>query len=130
MQGKMGVLLATICRYDRRMFGNTYSSSTLTSRSLCGTYSGYASRLILLKSSPQCGSTILEPVLASVSPKAGGWMKTFFVVVLMIGSGLGAYSNCFAIPGEEPSPTSGSFRFSALDDRLVVGFLGGIVPAT
>jgi len=33
-------------------------------------------------------------------------------------------------PGEEPSPTSGSFSFSALNDRLVVGFLGGIIPAT
>jgi hypothetical protein len=88
MQGKMGVLLATICRYDRRMFGNTSSSSALTSGSLCGIYSGYSSRLILLKSSPQCGSAILDPVLASVSPKAGGWMKTFFVVVLMTGSGL------------------------------------------
>jgi hypothetical protein len=69
-------------------------------------------------------------MLASVSPKARGWMKTFFVVVLMTSSGLGAYSNCFVIPGEEPSPTSGSFSFGALDDHLVVGFLGDIVPAT
>jgi hypothetical protein len=112
------------------MFGNTSSSSALTSGSLCGIYSGYSSRLILLKSSPQCGSAILDPVLASVSPKARGWIKTFFVVVLMTGSGLGVYSNCFATPGEEPSPTSGSFSFGALDDHLVVGFLGGIVPAT
>jgi hypothetical protein len=43
---------------------------------------------------------------------------------------LKAYSNCFVIPGEEPSPTSGSFIFGALNDRLVVGFLGGIVPIT
>jgi hypothetical protein len=72
----------------------------------------------------------LDPVLASVSPKARGWMKTFFIVVLMTSSGLRVYSNCFAAPGEEPSPTSGSFSFGALDDRLVVGFLGDIVPAT
>jgi hypothetical protein len=57
-------------------------------------------------------------------------MKTFFVVVLMTGSGLGMYSNCLAVPGEEPSPVSGSFSFGALGERLVVGFLGGIVPAT
>jgi hypothetical protein len=47
----------------------------------------------------------------------------------MTGSGLRVYSNCFATPGEEPSPNSGSFSFGALDDHLVVGFLGGIVPA-
>jgi hypothetical protein len=40
------------------------------------------------------------------------------------------YSNCFATPREDPSPTSSSFNFSALVDHLVVGFLGGIVPAT
>jgi hypothetical protein len=57
-------------------------------------------------------------------------MKTFFVDVLMIGSGLGVYYNYFVTPGEEPSPTSGSFSFGALGDRLVFGFLGGIVPAT
>jgi hypothetical protein len=56
-------------------------------------------------------------------------MKAFFVDVLIIGSGLGENSNCFSAPGEEPSPTSGSFSLGALDDRLVVGFLGGIVPA-
>jgi hypothetical protein len=72
----------------------------------------------------------LDPVLASVSPKAGHWMKTFFVAVLMTGFGLGEYSNCFAIPREEPSPTYGSLRFGALDDRLVVGFFDEIVPAT
>jgi hypothetical protein len=57
-------------------------------------------------------------------------MKTFIVVGLTTSSGLGAYSNCFAAPGEEPSPTSGYFSFGALGDHLVVGFLGGIVPAT
>jgi hypothetical protein len=57
-------------------------------------------------------------------------MKTFFIVVLMTGSGLRVYSNYFATPGEDPSPASISFNFSALDDRLVVGFLGGIVPTT
>jgi hypothetical protein len=35
----------------------------------------------------------------------------------------------FATAGEELSPTSGSFSFDALGDFLVVGFLGGIVPA-
>jgi hypothetical protein len=48
----------------------------------------------------------------------------------MTGSGLGAYSNCFVAPGEELSPTSGLFIFSALRDRLVVGFIGGIVTTT
>jgi hypothetical protein len=128
-QGKTGVLLATICKYDHQIFGNTSSSSALTSGSLCGMYSGYSSRLIFLKSSPQCGSVVLDPVLASVSPKAGGWTKYFFVDVLMTGSGLCVNSNCLVTPGEEPSPNSGSFSFDALDDHLVVGFLGGIVPA-
>jgi hypothetical protein len=115
---------------DHQIFGNTSSSSALTSGSLCGTYSRYSSWMILLKSYPHCGCAILDPVVSSVSPKAGGWVKTFFVAVLMIGSNLGVYSNCFAAPGEEPSPTFGSFSFSSLDDCLVVGFLGGIVPAT
>jgi hypothetical protein len=57
-------------------------------------------------------------------------MKTFFVDVLMTDSGLIVYSNFFVAPREEPSPTSGSLSFSALDDHLVVVFLGGIVPAT
>jgi hypothetical protein len=48
----------------------------------------------------------------------------------MNGSGLRVYFNCFATFGEEPSPTYGYFSFGALDDCLVVGFLGGIVPAT
>jgi hypothetical protein len=72
----------------------------------------------------------LDPVLASVSPKARGWTKYFFVVVLMTGSTLGAYSNCLAVPGEEPSPISGSFIFGALGEHLVVGFLDDILPAT
>jgi hypothetical protein len=50
-------------------------------------------------------------------------MKTFFVDVLMTGSGLRVYSNCFATPGEEPSPTSGSFSFGTLGDRLVFNSL-------
>jgi hypothetical protein len=57
-------------------------------------------------------------------------MKAFLVDVLMTSSCLGANSNCFVAPGEEPSPTSGSFSLGALDDHLVVGFLGGIVPVT
>jgi hypothetical protein len=67
-------------------------------------------------------------VLASISPKAGGWMKNFFISVLTTGSGLGMYSNFLVIPGEEPSLVSGSFFFGALDEHLVVGFLNGIVP--
>jgi hypothetical protein len=47
----------------------------------------------------------------------------------MMGTDFGANSNCFATAREEPSPTSGSFNFDALGYFLVVGFLGGIVPA-
>ena len=72
----------------------------------------------------------MDHVLDSVSPKAGGWMKNFSVDVLMIGSGLIVYSNCFVAPGEDPLPTSRYFIFSGLDDRLVVRFLGDIIPAT
>jgi hypothetical protein len=85
--------------------------------------------LILLKRSPHCGSITLDLVLASVSPKAGGWTKYFFVDVLMTGSTLGAYSNCLVVPREEPSPVSASFSLGALDEHLVVGFLGDILPA-
>jgi hypothetical protein len=67
-------------------------------------------------------------VLAFFSSKVGGWTKTFFVVVLTIGSSLGAYSNCLAVPREEPSLVSGFFIFGALGERLVVGFLGSIFP--
>ena len=56
-------------------------------------------------------------------------MKAFFVDVLMTCSDLSVYSNCFVTLGEEPSPTSSSFSLGTLDDRLVVGFLGGIVSA-
>jgi hypothetical protein len=56
-------------------------------------------------------------------------MKTFFLDVLMTGFGLRVYSNCFSTPGEEPSPTSGSFSFDALGDHLVFDFLGGIFLA-
>jgi hypothetical protein len=70
----------------------------------------------------------LDPAIACVSPKAIGWMKTFFVVVLMTCPSLIVYYNCFVAPGEVPSPNFGSFSFSTLDDSLVVGFLGGIVP--
>jgi hypothetical protein len=55
-------------------------------------------------------------------------VKTFIVDVLMSGSDLGANSNCFAAPGEDSSPIYGSFILGLLDNRLVVGFLGGIVP--
>jgi hypothetical protein len=54
-------------------------------------------------------------------------VKAFLVDVLIIGSDLGANFNFFAIDGEEPSPTSGSFSFGALGDCLLFGFLGGIV---
>jgi hypothetical protein len=57
-------------------------------------------------------------------------MKSFFVVVLLIGFSLGVYSNCLMVPKEEPSPISGSFSFGSLDEHLVVGFLDGILPAT
>jgi hypothetical protein len=56
-------------------------------------------------------------------------VKDLFLDVLMIGSGLGENSNYFAGPGDEPSLTFGSFSFDALGDHLVVGFIGGIVPA-
>jgi hypothetical protein len=46
----------------------------------------------------------------------------------MMGTSFGANSNCLATSGDEPSPTSGSCRFRALGDFLVVGFFGGIVP--
>jgi hypothetical protein len=46
----------------------------------------------------------------------------------MTGSSLGAYSSCFAAPGEEPSPISASFSLGALGEHLVVGFLNEIFP--
>jgi hypothetical protein len=71
MQGKTRVFLTTMCRYDLRIFRKTSSSSALTYGSLCGMYPENSSRVIFLKSSPQCGSTALVSVLAFVSPKAG-----------------------------------------------------------
>jgi hypothetical protein len=56
-------------------------------------------------------------------------MKILFLDVLMTGSDLIVYSNCFSIPREGPSHTYGSFSFGALSDRLVVGLLGVIVHA-
>jgi hypothetical protein len=44
----------------------------------------------------------------------------------MTGSTLVEKSSCLAVSGEDPSPTSASFSFGALGERLVVGFLGGI----
>jgi hypothetical protein len=69
-------------------------------------------------------------MLSSVSPKVEGWMKAFFIDVLMTGFGLSVYFNFFATPGEEPSPISGSFSFGALSDHLIVIFLGSIIIAT
>jgi hypothetical protein len=66
----------------------------------------------------------------SVSSKARGKEKSFFVEVLMTGSTLGVYSNFLAVPGEEPSPVSASFILGALDKRMVVGFLSEILPTT
>jgi hypothetical protein len=72
----------------------------------------------------------LGPNVRLCVSKGGGWTKAFLVVVLMTGTGFGENSNCLATAGEEPSPTSGSCSFGALGDFLVVGFFGGIVPAT
>jgi hypothetical protein len=69
-------------------------------------------------------------VLASVSSKAGGWKKTFFVDFLMTGFTLGAYSNFLVVPGEEPSHVSTSFSLGALDEHQVVVFLSNIFLAT
>ena len=129
IQRNTRVLLMTMCRYDRRIFGKTSSLSFLKSGSLCGIHSMNSSRLIFLKRSPQCGTTSLPLVFASVSPKAEVWVKIFLVDVLMTGSSLGENSSYFAAVGEKPSPTFGSFSFSSFRDFLVVGFLGGIVPA-
>jgi hypothetical protein len=117
-----------MCKYKCQMFGNTWSSSALTSKSLCGIYSEYSYWIILLKRSPHCGSITLDLVLASVSPKAEGLEKYFFVDVLMTGSALGAYSNCLTVPVEEPSPVSNYFRLGDLDEHMVVGFIGNIFP--
>jgi hypothetical protein len=61
-----------------------------------------------------------------VSPNAGGWENTFLVDVQMTGSTLVEKLICLAALGKDPSPISTSFNFGALDERLVIGFLGGI----
>jgi hypothetical protein len=85
------------------------------SESLCGIYYGCSSWLILLKRSPHCGSITLDLVLSFVLPKAGGWIQSLFVDVLMRDSTLGVYSNYLAVPREQPSPVSYSFGLGALD---------------
>jgi hypothetical protein len=69
-------------------------------------------------------------MVSSISPKAGGWKKYFVFDVLIKSSPLGVYSNSLTVPGEEPSLVSTYFSLGALDERLVVGFLGDILPAT
>jgi hypothetical protein len=96
--------------------------------SLCGIYSGYSSWLIILKRSPHYGSITLDSVLDSVSPKVGGWEKSFFVDVLMTGFALGVFFNCLVVPREEPWLVSSSFILGNLDEHLVIGFIGGIFP--
>jgi hypothetical protein len=83
-----------------------------------------------VKEIPQMWKCHLGPYVFYVSPKVGGWTKTFFVVFLMLGSGLGAYSNCLAVPREETLHVFGSFSFGALIEHLVVVFLSSIVPIT
>jgi hypothetical protein len=112
------------------MFEKTWSSIALMYESLCGTYSMYSSQLILLNRFPHCGRITLDLVLSLVSSKAEGWTRSFFVVVLMTCSTLGAYSNYLMVLGEEPSPISIYFIFGALDKCLVVGFLDDILPTT
>jgi hypothetical protein len=84
--------------------------------------------LIFLKKNSQRGNAILAPILASVSPKAGGWTKGSLVILLMTNTSLGTKSNFLATDGEEPSPTSDSYSLGALGDFLVDGFFGGIIP--
>jgi hypothetical protein len=55
-------------------------------------------------------------------------VNAFLVDALMTSSTLGENSNCLVVSGEYPSPISTSFNFGALDERLVIGFLGGIFP--
>jgi hypothetical protein len=61
----------------------------LVSGSLCGVYSRGSSFLIFLNNYSQRGNVVLDPMFASVSPKAGGWTKAFLVVVLMTGISFG-----------------------------------------
>jgi hypothetical protein len=70
-------------------------------------------------------------MFASMSPKARGWMKSFLVAVLMMGTGFGENSNCLATHwGRNLLPLLVLVALAALGDFLVVGFFGGIVPAT
>jgi len=71
----------------------------------------------------------LDPILAYVSPKAGGWKKGSLVILLMMDAGLGMNYNCLATDGEEPSSTSDSCSLGALGDFLVDEFFRGIVLA-
>ena len=52
------------------------------------------------------------------------------MITLMISAGLEVNSNFLAISREEPSASSDSCSFGTLGDFLVVGFFGGIIPAT
>jgi hypothetical protein len=130
MQGKMGVLLATICRYDRQMFEEHLVIECpyvwITVWDIFWVFLSADP----VKEIPPMWEHHLGPCACLCIAKGWRLDENFFVVVLMIGSSLGAYSNCLAVPGEEPSPVSGYFSFGALGDHLVVGFLGGIVPVT
>jgi hypothetical protein len=128
MHGKTGVMQATMCKYDRWIFGNTWSSNALTSGSLCGIHSGSSFQLIMLNRSPHYGNITLDPIFASVLLKTKGWIKSFFVEALITGSALREYFNCLVVLGEEPSHVSTSFILGALNERLVIGLLGGIFP--
>jgi hypothetical protein len=86
--------------------------------------------MILLKRSPHYGRITLDLMLTSISPKIEGWTKDFLVDVLMKGSALGAYSNYLEVPREEPSLVSASYSLGALDESLLVRFLGGILPTS
>jgi hypothetical protein len=61
--------------------------------------------------------------------KPEGWTKAFLDEIFMTDSSLGVYSNCLAVPEEEPSHVSTSSSLGALGECLVVGFVGGILPA-
>jgi hypothetical protein len=76
--------------------------------------------------SPQCGSTTLDHVLASMSLNTEGWVNCVLVDVQIIDSIFEKKSSFLLAPSVEPSPTSSSFSLGALGECLVVGFLGGI----
>jgi hypothetical protein len=65
-----------------------------------------------------------------VSLKDRGLAKAYLVIILMMGANLEVNSKFLATVGEEPSPASDSCSFGILEDFLVVGFFGGIVPTT